>query len=656
MKLLTILSIIILCDIEHLKTTVIEPTSNEILFKPLGNLIPELSWATVRSKINISDLFKETNQLCKASGVMEKEYLRLGRKYAKGRKKIKVPPNKISDTNIYLIELLSHDIMSMCNENTKRIEEIIDVFSLKTIKKPKHIPTTDGTTAIGTLIRDTRQVIIGTVIATIGIVTSLVSIFTTNELMSMSSSKDSENDLIDNNNNIIRTLQSHENAINREKQTIQRIKSNVENLERYLSIEKETFDTYLNLFTIKVFGTTAVQHLQRLQDGLYQLLKNNLSPKLIPLSNLEEVIGQVKDIAMKRGYKLAIGSSSDIYMCQTSFVAHQNGELIILSHIPMYKNKHLMKLLEYQPTPIVLSQQSDKQLSIKPENPIIAVDEDLTLYSVYTKEEIHHDCWSIHNNHYCKNKNILTRVNENFMECTLALYRKNKNQIQEKCTLEVSKPHEVIIQLNSTTFYTYSPNDTDLFINCPEQKQDKNRIIGFNIITLKKGCRASMMRHVFTSGIEVEETIVLNKNNLNLHLKDIVKKMDDNQEDEFLQLIKEEQLKSRKPVKIVDVTRKFHLRLLKKKGTLYGSILGGGTSLITIIIIIITIVLIYKFCVKKGSQAPSNTFCRFDTQTERIDLPMLPSASSILTTASTTTTNEETVQGKSIDIQSIVSK
>ena len=67
MKLLTILSIIILCDIEHLKTTIIEPTSNEILFKPLGNLIPELSWATVRSKINISDLFKETNHLCKAS-------------------------------------------------------------------------------------------------------------------------------------------------------------------------------------------------------------------------------------------------------------------------------------------------------------------------------------------------------------------------------------------------------------------------------------------------------------------------------------------------------------------------------------------------------------------------------------------------------------
>ena len=66
MKLLTILSIILLSDIEHLQTTIIEPTSNKILFKPLGSLTPELSWATIMAKINISDLFKETNQLCKA--------------------------------------------------------------------------------------------------------------------------------------------------------------------------------------------------------------------------------------------------------------------------------------------------------------------------------------------------------------------------------------------------------------------------------------------------------------------------------------------------------------------------------------------------------------------------------------------------------------
>ena len=52
-----------------------------------------------------------------------------------------------------------------------------------------------------------------------GIVTSLVSIFTSTELINMSSSEDSENELIDNNNHIITSLQSHENNINRNEES-----------------------------------------------------------------------------------------------------------------------------------------------------------------------------------------------------------------------------------------------------------------------------------------------------------------------------------------------------------------------------------------------------------------------------------------------------
>ena len=374
-------------------------------------------------------MFIETNELCKAMQIMDKEYTRLGRKYAAGKRKIAVPPNKISDIKVHLIELLVHDIKQMCEENTIRIEEIIDVFNIKVIHKPDHIPSVK-TEKDNNLIRKTRQLIVGTIIAAVGVLTSLVSIFTSKELLSMSSSKDTDDEIIDNNNNIIRSLQTHENAIHRNEATIKRVKENIKKLENYLSIEKRTTDTYINLFAIKVFGSTTTQHLQRIQDGLYQLLKNKLSPKLVPLKQLQEVLGKIKDITRKRGYELAINSAADIYMCQTSFVAYTTGELIVLSHIPMYKNKHLMKLLEYQPTPIILSKQSDQQVFIKPSNPIIAVDEDMTLYSVYNKEEIHHDCSALHNNYYCKDKNILTRTR--YVDCTLALYKKNKEEIKNK--------------------------------------------------------------------------------------------------------------------------------------------------------------------------------------------------------------------------------
>ena len=64
----------------------------------------------------------------------------------------------------------------------------------------------------------------GAAIATVGIITSLISIFTSTELINMSSSEDSGDDLIDNNNHIITSLQSHENAINRNEESIKEIK------------------------------------------------------------------------------------------------------------------------------------------------------------------------------------------------------------------------------------------------------------------------------------------------------------------------------------------------------------------------------------------------------------------------------------------------
>ena len=421
----SIILTIVLClfGLKYLTTTKIEPTTNEILFKPLGNLIPELSWATIRTRINITDMFKETEELCKAAKIMDKEHIRMGNKFTGGKIKMKVSPSNINNIEAYLAEILAEDIRQMCIQNSVRVQEIIDVYNLKRIQKPKHIQE-----IFPALIRKARQVVIGSIIAAVGVMTSLVSIFTSNELMSMSSSDDTDDELIDNSNNIIKTLQSHENAIHRDEAAIKEIKDQVEKLEKSISLEKRASDAYIGLFAIKLFGSTTIQHLERMQDGLYQLLKNKLSPKLVPLNVLQPIITKLRSSARKRGYELSINSPSDVYMCQTSFVAYETGELIVLSHIPMFKNKHLMKLLEYQPTPIILSNQSQQQLFIKPHKPIIAVDEDLTLYSAYEKEEIHHDCWAIHNTYYCKNKNILTRVSH--IDCTLALYKKDKKKIK----------------------------------------------------------------------------------------------------------------------------------------------------------------------------------------------------------------------------------
>ena len=75
--------------------------------------------------------------------------------------------------------------------------------------------------------------------------TSLVSIFTSNKLMSMSSADDTDNELIDNSNNIIKTLRSHDNAINRDEDAIKEMKENIDKLENTISLEKRVTDAYI---------------------------------------------------------------------------------------------------------------------------------------------------------------------------------------------------------------------------------------------------------------------------------------------------------------------------------------------------------------------------------------------------------------------------
>ena len=284
--------------------------------------------------------------------IVDKVYVRMGRTYTSRKSKVKMSPSNLNNIQAYLVTILAEDINQMCNQNSIRIQEMIEVYNLKKISKSKSIHQ-----IIPSLIRKVRQVVVGSIIAAVGVMNSLVSIFTSKKLMNMSSSDETDEELIDNSNNIINTLQAHENAINRDEAGIKEMKKHIDKLENTISFEKKVTDAYIGLFSIKLFGATTTQDLERMQDELFPLLKNKVSPNLVPLNRLQTIIAKLRSTARKRGYELAINSQSDAYMCLTSFVAYETGQLVVLRHIPMFKNNHLMQLLEYQPTPIILSNQ-----------------------------------------------------------------------------------------------------------------------------------------------------------------------------------------------------------------------------------------------------------------------------------------------------------
>ena len=100
----------------------------------------------------------------------------------------------------------------MCEENSRRVQEIIEVYHLNKLQQPDHLHY------------NTKHI-------------------------------NSDDDIIDNNNHIITSIQSHENAINRNEESIKEIKEHVYRLEKHLSLEKQTTDVYLNLFNIRLYET-----------------------------------------------------------------------------------------------------------------------------------------------------------------------------------------------------------------------------------------------------------------------------------------------------------------------------------------------------------------------------------------------------------------
>lgn len=84
----------------------------------------------------------------------------------------------------------------------------------------------------------------------------------------------------------------------------------------------------------------------------------------------------------------------------------------------------------------------------------------------------------------------------------------------------------------------------------------------------------------------MEESIDLKQNNLPLNLMEL-SNIEELEEKELLELIKEEQSISTKPLKIVDVEKKYKLRRIQKRNKFFGTLFGSFSSIITFAILII---------------------------------------------------------------------
>ena len=156
-------------------------TNDSNIFVPVGTIVPKSDWATLKFNLNISSLFDETRNLCKVAHIIPKF--------------IKKRVSNLSKPNQRVLTVLQTNLINICKEDIEAMKQINAAFGFQglNVEIPRELQQST---------RNKRQLAI---ISTM-VVTSLITFFSTKELVSMA--QDDNEDLYDSTNNLISAVKN----------------------------------------------------------------------------------------------------------------------------------------------------------------------------------------------------------------------------------------------------------------------------------------------------------------------------------------------------------------------------------------------------------------------------------------------------------------
>ena len=115
-------------------------------------------------------------------------------------------------------------------------------------------------------------------------------------------------------------------------------------------------------------------------------------------------------------------------------------------------------------------------------------------------------CKHLHNEFWCIDNQIAKKISHN--SCVKSLFEKNLKDILEQCPITTVTPQEYLHQLNTTTFYGFSPMSQNVHITCQKfddrtglisHKLSEKTIKGFFVIEMQPACSGAMKEHIFST-------------------------------------------------------------------------------------------------------------------------------------------------------------
>ena len=130
-------------------------------------------------------------------------------------------------------------------------------------------------------IRKIRQIVTAVLV---GVVTSLISTFSANQLYGMSRIEEDQEAIIENQNHIVSCMENHETRLARNEEHIDQLEKHLKSLDKNFEQEVKFFQHSSILTTLNAavgFAKQYSTHFAEIQRGLNALMSNQLGPSLI---------------------------------------------------------------------------------------------------------------------------------------------------------------------------------------------------------------------------------------------------------------------------------------------------------------------------------------------------------------------------------------
>ena len=577
----------------------ITPSKSKILFAKIGQLIPDVSFVTIATKINLTSLIHENQDMCQTAQKLDyqlKKKLENCVVEGKGKRDECLKPTQPETVEEYLtipwkseykkkmLKAIIAEMVNLCSSSQTKLEEISNTFQLGIHTDTQALQPENSSNFI--LKRNPRQLITG---IAIGVLTSFVSSFTSSQLFGMSQSDDYA-ELEENQNHIITAIQSHESRIERDESQMKQMKQHLDNIDLELASMIRQSEIFSEATAASIMARDFVNHVSDIQNGLYSLMKNKLSPLLIPVSTIEKALNQAANVAGKKGFVLAISNPIDTYQVETNFVSY-NQSITILTHIPVMRPTSLVDLYRYIKTPFNI-ENSEQHVTIEPEESIIAVNNDHSLYISMTEDQLN-QCSKLHDKLWCPASHISKKSSKR--SCIQSLYRKDEKEIRETCDLHAISPDEFLFQISENKFYGFVNQSSDVFITCEpktfssmQRNKYSDRVKGFFMINMPNSCHGVLPKHVFATVNHMKTFFEVKYESFFIDFKSLFQGVNIN-EREIAKFISQTS-STGKPIRIADVLKKFGLHRLNHKNRVTSVLIYAIFGIISLLVILFCVI------------------------------------------------------------------